>query len=198
MRIEKVIEGTTELKDDGHQYPNKWAWETMFDAGDDWLKDVSFVIRNVSKKKITYLSVSCALFETNDWQVEFKKHSTPDNPGLGQASNVVGWRPKHALYSVRTGLAVQPDSDKRPPFELAPGHEFTIALQDPPGYAALKSSVEARQPMSTVTACDAQISIFFEDETRWEDHQYRRAAEQPGRWTTISFDEWSTITKAAE
>jgi hypothetical protein len=117
-----------------------------------WLKDVAFVIKNVSKKKITYLSVSCALFETNDWQAELKKHSTPDSPALGQASNVVGWRPKHALYSVLTGLAVQPDSAKRPPFDLPPGHEFTIAVQDPPGYADLKSSVEARQPMSTVTA----------------------------------------------
>lgn len=33
----------------------------MFDAGDDWLKDVSFVVKNVSKKKITYLEVGCAL-----------------------------------------------------------------------------------------------------------------------------------------
>jgi hypothetical protein len=194
-----VLEGTSELKDDGHRYPNKSVWETTFEAGDDWLKDVSFVIKNVSKKKITYLSVSCALFETNDWQSELEKHSTPDNPGLGQAGNVVGWRPKHALYSVRTGLIAQPDSDRRPPFVLAPGQEFTIALQNPEDYADLKSSVEARQPMSTVTACDAQIGdIFFEDGTRWGEHRYLRAGEQPGRWTTISFDEWTTIAKTGE
>lgn len=83
VRIVKVMEGTKELQSDGHQFPNKYMWESSFEAGNDWLKDISFVIQNVSNKTITYLGISCALFETSDWKTELAKHSTPANPILG-------------------------------------------------------------------------------------------------------------------
>lgn len=167
IRVVRVTNGTTELKNDGRQFANPHAWETTFDDGDDWLKDLSFTIKNVSDKKITYLEISCALFESSDWEKELAAHSTPASPVLGQASNVVGWRPEHALYSVRLGHSSSPDKDRRPAFELLPGQEFTIALQDPKTYTDLKSTVEAKQPLSTINGCDAGIgTIFFEDGTK--------------------------------
>jgi hypothetical protein len=82
IRVVKVMDGSTELQSDGREFPNKYGWETAFEAGDEWLKDLSFSIKNVSKKKIVYVQVSCALYETSDWQVEMAKHSVPANPGL--------------------------------------------------------------------------------------------------------------------
>lgn len=113
--------------------------------------------------------------------------------------NVVGWRPEHALYSLHLGHAVKPDSERRPAFELAPKQDFTMMLEDPQSYSDLKSSVELRQPMSMVTACDSEIfGVFFEDGTRWSEHRYLQAAGEPGRWRTVSFDDWSKIATPTE
>jgi len=199
IRIVKVTSGAAEVKRDERQFPNEYAWETTFDAGDDWLRDISFIIKNVSEKKITYIEISCVVFETPNWQEELTKHSYSANPVLGQASNVVGWRPDHALYSGLRGTKTQPDSRRRSPFELPPGGEFNMTLEDPKNYPTLKSNIEARQPISTATACDATISaIFFEDGTRWSAHKYWRAAQEPGRWTEIAFENWANSTGVAQ
>jgi hypothetical protein len=197
IRIMRAMDGTTVLKSDLKQFPSHFAWEAMFDAGDDWLKNISFVIKNVSAKTITYLQVDCTLHETNDWQAEIAKHHTV--PTVGRASNRVGWRPKNALYSPITGKLHKPDADERPAFELAPGQEFTIALEDPQSYPSLKSQIEAVEPISAVTACNSGIGdIYFEDGSRWNQHQYWRATDQPGGWTTIPFDEWSSLAKTTQ
>jgi len=199
IRIVKASEGTTELVSDGRHFPDQRAWESVFNAGDDWVKDLSLVIRNVSHRSIAYLEVSCVLSETADWQTEIANHKSPENPILGQASNVVGWRPEHALYSTLRGKAAEPDSTRRAAFKLGPKQEFTISLQDPKNYESLRSTVEARVPVSSMTACNSQVStIFFDDGTMWQGHKYRRPAEQPGQWTTISFEDWSRTGSEAQ
>jgi hypothetical protein len=195
LRLVRAMQGTTELKSDGKQFPNRYALELTFNAGDDWLKDVSFTLKNVSDKTITYVAVGCALFETSDWQKEIAAHATAANPVLGGASNKVGWRPEHALYSRAQGRALAPDSAKRPAFDLAPGQEFTIRLQDPEDYTNLKSQVEAKQPISTLNACDGGVSqIFFSDGTKWENHRYWKPAEEPGRYQIIPTNEAPQIS----
>lgn len=52
VRIVRMTEGTTELKNDGHQFASVHAWETTFNAGDDWHEGLSFTIKNVSDKKM--------------------------------------------------------------------------------------------------------------------------------------------------
>jgi len=200
IRIMRAMEGTAALKSAPKQFPSHFAWEAMFDAGDDWLKNISFVIRNVSTEKITYLQVGCTLYESNDWQVEISKHhNVPIVGQAGNRGNRVGWRPKNALYSPITGKLHKPDADERPAFELASGQEFTIALQDPQSYPSLKSQIEAVEPISAVTACNSGVGdIYFDNGTRWESHHYWRAAEQPGRWTPISFDEWSSLANTTQ
>jgi hypothetical protein len=198
IAIIKVMEGTTELKSDGHKYPNKYVWEAAFDAGDDWLRDLSFLIKNVSeKKKIVYVEAGCGLYETADWQAELARHAT--TPLVGNIGNAVGRRPEQALYSALLGHRLQPDTD-RAPFELAPGQEFTMALENPDEYPALRSRIEEKQPISSVTACNSRIvRVFFEDGTQWQDHQYLRAnPDQPGHWIPMSFEDWSGVGKTAE
>jgi hypothetical protein len=196
VRIMRATEGTTALESDGKHFPNRYGWEATFNAGDDWLKNLSFTIKNVSNQAITYVEVSCALFETSDWRKELAAHSTPENPILGQARNVVGWRPEHALYSARLGRSSAEDSTRRPAFSLAPGQEFTIPIQDPKTYSDLKSSIEAREPLSTVNACDADIgTIFFADGTKWGGHNYMRPTDQPGRYEIIPASEAPQINQ---
>jgi hypothetical protein len=193
VRIVKVMEGPTELKRDEQRYPNKYAWEATFDAGNDWLKDLSFVIKNVSGRKIVYIGMGSMLHETGDFVGEIARQTS-----VGTLSNAVGQRPEQALYSLSMGRRLKPDT--RPPFELAPDEEFTIGPENPDDYAASKSRIEEKQPMSSVTACNAGISqVFFEDGTQWHAHRYLRAdPDHPGRWIAVSFKEWSSVTKAAE
>jgi hypothetical protein len=190
VRIVKVLEGTTELKSNGHQYPDRWAWEATFNAGDDWLKDLSIVIKNISQKKIVFVAVSCILYETGDWQAELAKHITV--PVMGNASDVVGRRPDQALYSASLGRRLKPDTNT-PSLELAAGQESTIAIENPDDYHALKSTVEEKLPMSNIAACNGGISqVFFEDGTQWSHHRYSRAdLNEPGRWIEMSPTEWS-------
>ncbi len=196
VRIVKVMEGSTELKSDGQRYANKYAWEATFDARDDWLKDLSFDVKNVSDKTIVYLSTGCHLYETADWQAEIAKHQSI--PVLGHTVNAIGRRPEDALYSPLLGHKLKPDTRAR--FQLAPGEDFTINLEDPEDYEALKSSIEEKQPMSSAAACNAGINqIFFEDGTQWHGHRYlREDPEHPGHWIAVSFKEWSSAAKATE
>jgi hypothetical protein len=190
VRIVKVLEGSTELKSNGHQYPDKWAWEATFNAGDDWIKDLAIVIKNVSQKKIVYAAAGCLLFETGDWQAEVAK-AQQNIPVIGNAGNHIGRRPEQALYSALLGRRVQPDTNA--PLELEPGQEFTMTLESPDAYPTLKSTVEEKMPMSNVAACNGRIGqIFFEDGTQWQGHRYTRAdLNEPGHWIEMSPAEWS-------
>jgi len=192
VRIVKVMEGATELQSDGHPYPNKYVWEAAFYAGDNWLNDLSFVVKNVSGKKIVYAAVLCNLYETAEWQDEHANRRS--NPLPGQISNRAGRRPEQALYSALLGRKHQPDTD-RPSLELAPGQEFTIAAENPD-----ESNIDKETPISSITACSGGISqIFFDDGTRWQPHSYSRAdPDRPGHWITMSFEEWSGAKKTAE
>jgi hypothetical protein len=88
----KVMDGATELKSDGRALSNRLAWETTFNAGDDWIADLSFVVKNVSAKKITCIIIFSVLGETPFWQDESQSRI----PLLGFIQNRLGQRPEHA------------------------------------------------------------------------------------------------------
>jgi hypothetical protein len=189
----KVMNGTTELRSDGRLLPNNYSRETAFNAGDDWITNLSFVIKNVSAKKITCIIIFSGLVEAPFWQEE----SQPKPPSLGFTQNRVGQKPEQALHS---------DDRTFPPvtnasFELAPVEEFTMPIEDPRDYPALRTRIEERLPMSSVTAMDSQaVTVFFEDGTRWIsfNHSYSLRSAQPGKWTRISYEEWAGKQKASE
>jgi hypothetical protein len=189
IKVVKVMEGTTELQQDAHRFPSKYAWESVFNADEDWLKRLSLVIENVSSKRIVFLAAGCHLYETADWPSEIAREKTV--PGLGETSNIVGRRLQQALYSASLRRWLEPDT-KIAPFSLPPGQTFNFPVEDPGEYPALRSRIEQTQPISTISARDASISqVFFEDGTKWEGHRYKRAdPDRPGRWIQISFQEW--------
>jgi hypothetical protein len=189
----KVMDGETELKSDGRPLPNICYWETAFNAADDWITNLSFVIKNISAKKITCIIIFSFLVEAPSWQDE----SQPKSLVLGSTQNRVGQRPEHALYT--SGRASPPDTD--PPFELASGEESTMPIENPKDYPALKTRIEERLPISSVTAMDSQaVTVFFEDGTRWisVNHSYSRPAGQRGEWTKLPFEEWAGKEKTSE
>jgi hypothetical protein len=189
----KAMDGTTELKSDGRPLPNHYSWETAFDAGDDWITNLSFVIKNVSAKKITCIVIFSVLTEAPFWREEIQ----PKPPAAGFTLNQVGQKPEQALHS--GDRTFPPDTEAS--FELAPGEEFTMPIEDPRDYSALRERIEERLPISSVTDIDGQaVTVFFEDGTRWVslNHSYSRPAEQPGEWTKLSYEEWAGKQKSSE
>jgi hypothetical protein len=189
----KIMDGATELKSDGRSLPNVCSWETSFNAGDDWITNLSFVIKNVSVKKITCIIIFSVLVDAPFWREE----SQPKPQALGFTQNRIGQRPEHALHSGQHTLP----PDTNPSFELQPGEEFTMPIEDPKDYPALRTRIEKRLPISSVTALDSQaVTVFFEDGTKWisANHSYNRPAAQPGKWTKISYEEWAGKQKLSE
>src|ERR1700728_107398 len=189
----KVMNGMRELKSDGRQLPNNNAWETAFNAGDDWISDLPFVIKNASAKEITCVIIFSFLLDALVLQDE----THPKPSVLGFTQNRVGQRPEHALHA--NGRSLPPDSD--PPFELAPEQMFTMPIENPQESPALKTRIETRLPISSVKAIHGGIvTVFFADGTRWVsvNHSYSRPAEQPEKWTRISYEEWAGKPKASE
>jgi hypothetical protein len=67
-----------------------------------------------------------------------------------------------------------------------------MRIEDPKDYPVLKARIEKWHPISNVTAMDGgTLTVFFEDGSRWIsiNHRYSRPAEQPGKWTKLSFEE---------
>jgi hypothetical protein len=188
----KVMDGTTELKSDGRLLPNHYSWETAFDAGDDWITNLSFVIKNVSAKKINCIVNFSVLAETPFWREEIQ----PKPPVAGFTRNQVGLKPEHALHS--GDHTFPPDTAS---FELTPGEEFTRSIEDPRDYSALRERIQERLPVSSVMDIDGQaVTVFFEDGTRWVSisHSYSRPGGQPGEWTKLSYEEWAGKQKSSE
>jgi hypothetical protein len=183
----KMMDGSTELKSDGRYPPDYNSWETAFEAEEDWITNLSFSIKNVSTKKIRCIIIFSTLTETPFWQNENQPSSVTF---LGFAQNRVGRRPEHALHAGDRTFA--PDTDA--PFELAPGADFTMLIENPKNYSKLKAFIERRMLMSNVDALHSgTITVFFHDGTRWVsiNHSYSRPAAEPGKWTKISFEEWA-------
>jgi hypothetical protein len=170
----KLMDGATELKSDGRSSPNDSFWKTGFEANDDWITHLSFAIQNVSGKKITCIIIFSVFPETPFWQGDKQPVSAKV---LGFAQNRVGRRPEHALHS--GDRTFHPDNGA--PFELAPGEEFTMLIEDP----------NRRVPIPNVTALDTgTITVFFDDRSKWVsvNHRNSRPAVEPGKWTKNSFE----------
>jgi len=189
VRIVRVMKGPTEVKADSAQFPNKSAWRTVIDgAEDDWLKNVSLVVENVSPKKIVYINVQSVLYDSAKWREE--KRSS-----IGTTFNHVGLRPEIALYSYRLGHSLH--ADEGPALELAPGQTVTLSLEDGDYYSKLKSSIEEKEgAISAVSVSVASFGeIFFQDGTQWQPDKYLRPdTDKPGHWIAISREDWS-VTK---
>jgi hypothetical protein len=104
-------------------------------------------------------------------------------------------RTDHELNGKQSGMLgrrVKPDT-ANPPFELGPGQEFTVAIDNPDDYHTLKSTVEEKMPMSNIASCNGGISqVFFDDGTQWQHHRYLRAdLNEPGHWIEMSPAGWS-------
>jgi hypothetical protein len=128
---------------------------TPFQANDDWLKDMSIVVKNRTDKVIVWAGITFYFPDTGDG------HSTP----VTMHSITLGQMPEIDSFSNR-GQKYPPETDKQPLF-LAPGQTLVIRVAD--HVDAMQSFVEERFAWSQVTRVwIAPFRFFFADGMRWD------------------------------
>jgi hypothetical protein len=136
------------------------------------------VIKNVSAKKIVFVSGQLRFPETGDASTEHL--AVMDRISIGQ-------RPEHARRSVTApGYHDAPSL----PLLLGPGQETVVPVVD--NVDRIRRMSESRQPISSVTTCVVGITtLYFDDGTEWLSGLYFRAdPNTPGRYLRISREEF--------
>lgn len=127
-------------------------------VGDDWLRNLSFDLQNISNKRIIYVSLRLLFPQT-------------------AAGGPILAYPMH--YGERPRLPDQ--ARKQAP--LAPNEKVEIHINDD-AYTKLKNFVETRTPMANIS--DVQIDVdfvAFDDDTAWATGAFmHRKPGNPTRW----------------
>jgi hypothetical protein len=150
-----------------------------FQAGDDWFKGFSLVIKNVSTKKIVFAAGQLRFPETGD--------ATPEHLAV-MVRISAGQRPEPARVSGDEGA--RPDDVSSAPILVAPGQEATVRVVE--NFERVKTMIEGRHPLTSVKKCMVGLNtLYFGDGTEWQSGLYFRAdPNTPGRYVRISAKEF--------
>jgi tetratricopeptide (TPR) repeat protein len=117
-----------------------------FAAGDDWIRNLSFVLKNLTSLNIVFVSIDVGFPEAAEYTFNIKLGQVP-SPAVAAYFN----RPR-AVIPTGTGH----------PLQFGPGQEIPISLS---AFAdAIKEEIEVRMPFSNVTKCSIVVDhVYFED-----------------------------------
>jgi len=175
VSIAQILEGETDVTPTG---PHKRSDGKPFEAGDDWLKNLVVVIKNVSQREIVSASFGLDFPETG---------SGVKGDGLMQYSIRLGREPDHALY-MPDGQKRDPESTE--PLRLLPGEELRVPLAS--YYDHIKYVVEIKRPITSIATCWLRLgSFYFADGTRWAPSGfYKPDPSTPGKYIHITPEEF--------
>jgi hypothetical protein len=160
------------MRDDMPRKP-AWPWRMAFkfQAGDDWLKNLSIVAANRTWKKIVFMRVFVSFPEL--------KQSNGVEGGVG-TEITLGRLPAIAAYD-RNGNPFHLGDE--PSLELHSGYKISISFaRDEP---MLRGIVEKWQPFSTVSQCYVILKqVWFADGMHWDEgsYYYRPDPDHLGRY----------------
>jgi hypothetical protein len=116
--------------------------EEEFDANDEWLRDVSFKLKNNSNKNITFVGVDMYF---------------PDTQETGALM----------LRPLRFGRWPNRPNDLVAPLLLKPGETIDVAIASQ--YDSLKKFLESKQPINKIQKLMLRVyAVIFEDGTKWD------------------------------
>ena len=126
-----------------------------FQTGDDWLKNLSLVLKNRTSKNIVYVKVIISFPETRTVGV------------LAQDYIDFGQIPDGAA-SLFFGGKVLPGSNK--PIFIAPGHKMRVfgAAAD----SGSREGIERYRPFSSISLSYIRFEVYFENGMRWFQENY--------------------------
>lgn len=124
-----------------------------FDADDEWLRNVSFKVKNRSNKNVTFVGIDMYF---------------PDTENTGAIM----------LRPLRFGQWPARPDPAMAPLSLKPGETIEISLGHQ--YASLKRFLESRQSISTIKNLMVRVFVvIFDDGTKWGGGDYYKP--DPGK-----------------
>jgi hypothetical protein len=130
---------------------------TPFQADEDWLNNLSIVIRNRTDKAIVRAEIELFFPDTGD--------GGPGKP-VTAYTITLGQRPESGAFT-SDGRKLSRQLDKKP-FFFAPEQTFVVQLAD--YFDEIRSAVEEKTIVSEITRLVIQrTQFFFEDGMRWND-----------------------------
>src|SRR5262245_60337275 len=142
-------------------FPELGVRSLQFEAGADWLQNLTLSLENVSEKTITYVVLNLTFAQT----------ATPDKPRVSLHQIILGIDPDRKF--VRAAL------------RLAPKKSVEIRLE--PEYPAIRTLVRDRIPPEQIRQVEVEIhAALFDDGTLFEAGVlHRRDPNDPKRWAPI-------------
>jgi hypothetical protein len=130
-----------------------------FDADDEWVKGLSFTVRNVSQKPIHYLSLEIGI------------------PVTGTEADDIG------ITLTNGGRRDVPGDHKKEPVNIQPGQAYELGF-DVSQFAGLKKHVEKLGGSLDTQNVRVNVGlVVFDDDTGWGSGQpMRRDPDNPGDW----------------
>lgn len=154
-RVVKVTVGK-QVVTPGFYNRRKGPSGTPFQAGDDWLRRLTFTIKNRSSKKFVEL----------DMRICFPDTETTGHPICQPIE--LGRMPENAASAVGGNKL---DQRRTRPLDFRPGQEMQISFA--PYADEIRRRIEERQPFSTISRCFINLAVgYFEDGMQWLLSQY--------------------------
>jgi hypothetical protein len=156
VRVIKVMENGQEIQPGRAIKPDEVPGQQII-AGEDWLSNLSFVVKNRTAMRIDYMKILVFFREDQhyDRRLEF------------------GQIPPAAMAYFGHPPFINPPKGSGSPLKLGPGQEMTISLA---GYVdAIKMAKRTVRPFSSLTKCAIFLSeAYFDDPQglRWAAREY--------------------------
>ena len=157
-KVVKVMVGN-QVVTPGEFRPHKGPSGVPFQAGDDWLKELTFTIKNRSSKTFVFLTFGVSFPDTD----RPCSDSITGECNAGGVGVELGRIPENAAYT-REGKKVNQGSKQ--PIDFRPGQEMEISLA--PYADEIRRKIEKQQPFSTIRRCFINVNLgWFEDGMMW-------------------------------
>ena len=171
--ITKVTLGSAELQCGVVVSPREVQPVTPFQAGDDWIENLTLYLFNRTDKTITFANIRIGFPEIGDGSSQRPMRS--DYITLGRI-------PPAVAFSASTGQPLR-QSARRKAMTFPPGQ---LLLIDVGTYAnSIKGSVDS-MPFASITKITIQVSsVYFDDGMKWNGEYYAPDPEHPGKFTRL-------------
>ena len=157
-RVAKVTVGN-QVVIPGEFHPHKGPSGVPFEAGDDWLKELTFTIKNRSSKTLVWLSFGIGFPDT----LTPCSESVTGECMRGGVGVELGRIPENAAY---TPEGKKLNQGSKQPIDFRPGQEMEISLA--PYADELRRRIEEYQSFSTISRCFINVNLgYFEDGMMW-------------------------------
>lgn len=185
-RIVKVMESGADVTPGARPYK---MWEGKpFQADDNWVKNLTFIVKNLSNREIVAASLDLTFPETGtgSWGSPF--YGEPISLGRRPARYVrVGGTKEEELRPAETTQ----------PLHILPGQDITIPVSQ--YYDEIKKAIEQQpRPLAALRICTVQLyGVYFSDGLMWaQGEQFEKPdPNAAGRYIKISADEFWGRTK---